>query len=77
MFLKLGLRYVIFADNGQLKGILTKKDAWHLLDGGVEGDLAEERRRVDEVDRAGEGDAESSGLLVHDAQDERDAVRVD
>ena len=72
LFLKLGLRYVIFADNGRLKGVLTKKDAWHILDGDMSEDvgLDSQRRRAEVTHSAGEGEAESSGLLVHDAQDE-------
>jgi len=33
LFLKLGLRYVLFCDRGMLKGLLTKKDIWYVLDG--------------------------------------------
>lgn len=33
MFLKLGLRYVLFCDRGALKGLLTKKDVWFVLNG--------------------------------------------
>lgn len=32
MFQKLGLRYVLFCDRGALKGLLTKKDVWYILD---------------------------------------------
>lgn len=32
MFQKLGLRYVLFCDRGALKGLLTKKDVWYVLD---------------------------------------------
>lgn len=32
MFQKLGLRYVLFCDRGALRGILTKKDVWFVLD---------------------------------------------
>lgn len=32
MFQKLGLRYVLFCDRGALKGLLTKKDIWYVLD---------------------------------------------
>jgi len=31
MFQKLGLRYLLFVDRGQLKGLLTKKDVWWVL----------------------------------------------
>ena len=32
MFSKLGLRYVCFCDRGALRGLLTKKDIWYVLD---------------------------------------------
>lgn len=32
MFQKLGLRYVLFCNRGALKGLLTKKDVWYVLD---------------------------------------------
>ncbi|EPQ64417.1 Bgt-2546 [Blumeria graminis f. sp. tritici] len=35
-FQKLGLRYVLFCDKGQLQGLLTKKDAWLVLNGAEE-----------------------------------------
>ncbi|KAI9706802.1 MAG: hypothetical protein M1820_004773 [Bogoriella megaspora] len=37
MFLKLGLRYVLFTERGVLKGLLTKKDIWYLLNGAEDG----------------------------------------
>ncbi|KAH8705747.1 putative voltage-gated chloride channel [Talaromyces proteolyticus] len=33
MFQKLGLRYVLFVHKGNLKGLLTKKDVWFVLNG--------------------------------------------
>lgn len=33
MFQRLGLRYVVFAERGVLKGLLTKKDLWYVLNG--------------------------------------------
>jgi chloride channel 3/4/5 len=36
MFQKLGLRYVLFVDRGTLKGLLTKKDVWFILNGADE-----------------------------------------
>lgn len=33
MFQKLGLRYVLFTDKGMLRGLLTKKDVWYVLNG--------------------------------------------
>lgn len=79
LFLKLGLRYVIFADNGKLKGVLSKKDAWRLMSESVgdDMDIGMDRRGVEASRTAEEGEAESSGLLSHDVQDERDAVRIE
>lgn len=37
MFQKLGLRYVAFCDRGALKGLLTKKDVWYVLDSAEDG----------------------------------------
>jgi chloride channel 3/4/5 len=34
MFQKLGLRYLLFVERGQLKGLLTKKDIWWVLNAG-------------------------------------------
>ncbi|OIW33510.1 hypothetical protein CONLIGDRAFT_659445 [Coniochaeta ligniaria NRRL 30616] len=50
-FQKLGLRYVLFVDRGQLQGLLTKKDVWYVLNG------AEETRRS-----AGGGTEEGGGI---------------
>ncbi|KAL4893064.1 Cl channel CLC-3 [Aspergillus ambiguus] len=33
MFRRLGLRYILFADKGVLKGLLTKKDVWSIVNG--------------------------------------------
>ena len=33
MFQKLGLRYVLFTDRGTLRGLLTKKDVWYVMEG--------------------------------------------
>lgn len=68
MFQKLGLRYVLFTDRGMLKGLLTKKDVWYVMNGMEEreeggaglgvsrGGLREERDDVDE-------ESEERGLL--------------
>ena len=79
LFLKLGLRYVIFVDNGKLKGVMSKKDAWRLMDRSTtdEFETDEEERNRANSHEAGEGEAESSGLLAHDVQDERDVVRIE
>ncbi|KAF2875160.1 chloride channel [Massariosphaeria phaeospora] len=39
MFQKLGLRYVVFVSRGTLKGLLTKKDVWFVLNEMDEGDV--------------------------------------
>ncbi|KAI9791122.1 MAG: hypothetical protein M1816_004353 [Peltula sp. TS41687] len=57
LFQKLGLRYVLFCDRGTLQGLLTKKDLWYVLNGGVQ------RRAVNESGLPGEGPGEERGLL--------------
>lgn len=42
MFQRLGLRYVIFVDRGSLKGILTKKDVWTVLEGAEDNSQSED-----------------------------------
>ncbi|CAO2651697.1 Nn.00g042670.m01.CDS01 [Neocucurbitaria sp. VM-36] len=42
MFQKLGLRYVLFTDRGMLRGLLTKKDVWYVMNG-MEEQMEEER----------------------------------
>jgi chloride channel 3/4/5 len=34
MFQKIGLRYILFVARGELKGLMTKKDLWLILNGG-------------------------------------------
>lgn len=73
MFMKLGLRYIIFTEKGGLRGLLTKKDIWFVLDG------AEDRETYDDEDigtgrgvgreQADDEDNEGMGLLADD--DER------
>ena len=64
MFSKLGLRYIIFTDRGLLKGLLTKKDIWYILDRaeqegpGTEGGVLRE-----------EQGGESRGLLNEDGSE--------
>ncbi|ORY11918.1 chloride channel protein 3 [Clohesyomyces aquaticus] len=85
MFQKLGLRYVVFVERGGLRGLLTKKDVWFVLDG------VEERDRDSDgyvggggmgigrgVGREqGEGESEERGLLAGETEeeDERGAFR--
>lgn len=74
MFQKLGLRYVLFVERGTLRGLLTKKDVWYVLDGVDEngdededGDIA--RRGVAEED-VDDDASEGRGLLTDDEDDE-------
>jgi len=68
MFQKLGLRYVLFTDRGMLKGLLTKKDVWYVLngmeedneDGSTGEDIRRGRLREDGVDVE---ESEEAGLL--------------
>ncbi|KAK2799168.1 hypothetical protein FQN50_008557 [Emmonsiellopsis sp. PD_5] len=70
MFQRLGLRYVLFVNKGELQGFLTKKDLWYIIEGA-------QKRRADGF-RDGEfggGDAEEErGLLGGDGDD--DLVRT-
>ncbi|KAF2204290.1 hypothetical protein GQ43DRAFT_478363 [Delitschia confertaspora ATCC 74209] len=63
MFQKLGLRYVIFVERGSLKGLLTKKDVWFLLNGveDMEGYVGSGGGLLRE--RAENGDVSGRGLL--------------
>ena len=66
MFLKLGLRYVLFTDRGLMQGLLTKKDIWYLLNG------AEEGRQGAEIGREG-GIRPGVGIL----REEREEMGAD
>lgn len=67
MFQKLGLRYVLFCERGALRGLLTKKDVWYVLD-----------RTEDATPRMGAGllredqRGEARGLL--DREGERESI---
>ncbi|KAB8772373.1 hypothetical protein FH972_026663 [Carpinus fangiana] len=63
LFLKLGLRYVLFVDRGRLQGVLTKKDVWLLLDGK---ELDNKQRRVGR--EAVNLDGQESGV-IHSVDD--------
>lgn len=69
MFEKLGLRYVLFTERGELRGLLTKKDLWGVLNEGEElqgrGVLRERDEEVEEDEGLlGEGEEgrERSGV---------------
>jgi chloride channel 3/4/5 len=59
MFQKLGLRYLLFVERGQLKGLLTKKDIWWVLNAG-------------EATRTGNNFVPGTGVLREEINDEGD-----
>ncbi|KAL0263077.1 chloride channel [Diplodia seriata] len=66
MFSKLGLRYVVFVEKGCLRGLLTKKDVWFVLNG--EGGEIRESGNI-----VGRSSArEERGLLAADVDDDDD-----
>ena len=64
MFSKLGLRYVLFCDRGALRGLLTKKDVWYVLDSAEQGSHKMGGGALRE-----EQGGESRGLLNRDDSD--------
>ena len=78
-FQKLGLRYVLFSDQGVLQGLLTKEDVWYVLNG------AEETRRTNAIDAMGlttgltreEGEGEERGLLNRNETEDITPVQGD
>ncbi|KAF2736207.1 hypothetical protein EJ04DRAFT_575525 [Polyplosphaeria fusca] len=77
MFQKLGLRYVLFVDRGILRGLMTKKDVWFVLNGmddGDEGVTGIGRGALrEEVD--GERGSEERGLLATPVDEDDESVR--
>jgi chloride channel 3/4/5 len=77
MFQKLGLRYVLFVDGGTLKGLMTKKDVWFVLNG------VEEREEEDDFGRGiarardDDEDGEDRGLLSTPTDDGESFPRDD
>jgi chloride channel 3/4/5 len=73
MFMKLGLRYIIFTERGGLRGLLTKKDIWFVLDG-VEDRDGYEQEDVNggrDIRRAQPDDEDNEGLgLLAESDDE-------
>ena len=70
MFMKLGLRYIIFTEKGGLKGLLTKKDIWFVLDGAEDRDAYDNediggRRGIDR-EQPDDEEHEGMGLLADD-----------
>lgn len=68
MFQKLGLRYVIFTEKGMLRGLLTKKDVWYVLNG-MEDDTWDEGNGEEHIDAGVGGGVRRGGL-----REERDDV---
>ena len=60
LFLKLGLKYVLLLDKGALRGLLTKKDIWYILDS-VEND--DQRVNDEPATQRTERSAEERGFL--------------
>lgn len=70
MFQRLGLRYVIFVDRGSLKGLLTKKDIWTILEGAEESSVGDDPGPRG-ILRSQEG-IEERGLLGSNSIEEED-----
>jgi chloride channel 3/4/5 len=77
MFQKLGLKYVLFVERGTLKGLLTKKDVWYVLNGieenedlGASGAIARGTLREQPDDDG----SEERGLLASPADEEGDGI---
>ncbi|PHH54389.1 H(+)/Cl(-) exchange transporter 3 [Ceratocystis fimbriata CBS 114723] len=62
-FQKLGVRYVLFVDHGILQGLLTRKDAWHVLNGDGRQEKQRARHEGDSGDDDGDDGGQSVGLL--------------
>ncbi|KAL1618277.1 chloride channel [Neofusicoccum ribis] len=76
MFSKLGLRYVVFTEKGCLRGLLTKKDVWFVLNG--EGEIRDAGGVVGRSALREEGfSVEERGLLGDDDEDDEDGHRRD
>jgi chloride channel 3/4/5 len=65
MFQKLGLRYVLFTEKGMLRGLLTKKDVWYVLNG-MEDETWDDS---EEHDDSGVGQGVRRGGLREDRED--------
>jgi len=67
MFQRLGLRYVVFVEKGGLRGLLTKKDVWLVLNGNDGRDVAAREQLA--VEQGGVDGVETE-LLRDEADDE-------
>jgi chloride channel 3/4/5 len=68
MFQKLGLRYVLFVERGTLKGLMTKKDVWFIINGMDDRDGDAYRSGMLREEGEGEG-SEERGLLATPTDD--------
>lgn len=66
MFQKLGLKYILFCDRGNLRGLLTKKDIWFILN-----DTGESRPEPGNKDSTLERESEEQELLGSSVTDKR------
>ncbi|KAF2674563.1 hypothetical protein BT63DRAFT_430892 [Microthyrium microscopicum] len=71
MFQKLGLRYVLFTDKGTLRGLMTKKDIWLVLNGRQAQELG--RREDMMANENGSVDNLATGLLGDDEDEEEES----
>jgi len=69
----LGLRYVIFVEKGGLRGLLTKKDVWLLLNG-ADGTRMADREQLAAEHGGGEDDVGAQLLGDNGDDDEREGL---
>jgi chloride channel 3/4/5 len=73
MFQKLGLRYVVFTERGTLRGLLTKKDVWLVLNGRQVEDIGSREALLVEdnaAEESGRVEGATGGLLDVDDLDD-------
>lgn len=68
LFQRLGLRYILFTDRGECRGLLTKKDLWFVLNEGEVGRVGAGAGVLREVD---ERDEDQEGLLGGEGDGDR------
>lgn len=74
MFQKLGLRYIIFVDRGSLKGLLTKKDLYHVLNAGDASKIGSGAGALrEDVDDNDDERQDEAGLLGYDRGHSRES----
>ncbi|KAI7707697.1 chloride channel protein 3 [Hortaea werneckii] len=74
MFEKLGLRYLVFTDRGELAGLLTKKDLWYVLN---EGDVGGRGYGAGVLREEVEDREDERGLLGGEEDEDGDGRRRD